>query len=151
MSNPGYKFRKASEKDYNFIYQVKKEAYQSYVEINFGSWDEEKQREYFKAFMDACKEDAYIITFEGNDIGFYNGHLSENKYEIGNIIIVPAYQNRRIGTYILKDIIAQNRGKEITLQYFKQNPAGRLYERLGFKLTGKTAYHYQMTRGKENE
>ena len=150
MSNPGYKFRKASEEDYNFIYQVKKEAYQSYVEINFGSWDEEKQKEYFKSFIDACKE-AYIITFEGNDIGFYNGRLSENEYEIGNICIVPAYQNRGIGTNILKDIIAQNYGKEITLQYFKQNPAGRLYERLGFRIAGETAYHYQMMRGKENE
>ena len=151
MNSQGYEFRKASEEDYEFIYQVKKEAYQNYVEINFGSWDEEKQREYFKAFIDACKEDAYIITLVENDIGFYNGHLSENEYEIGNICIVPAYQNNGIGTKILKDIISQNCGKAITLQYFKQNPVGRLYERLGFKITGETAYHYQMTRGKRNE
>ena len=151
MNNQSYKLRKASEEDYEFIYQVKKEAYQNYVEINFGSWDEEKQREYFRSFISVCKEDAYIITFEGNDIGFYNGHLSENEFEIGNICIVPAYQNKGIGTNILKGIILQNCEKDITLQYFKQNPACKLYERLGFKITGETAYHYQMIRGKENE
>ena len=93
----------------------------------------------------------HLVLLAENDIGFYNGHLSENEYEIGNICIVPAYQNNGIGTKILKDIISQNCGKAITLQYFKQNPVGRLYERLGFKITGETAYHYQMTRGKRNE
>ena len=31
-------------------------------------------------------------------------------------------------------------------KYFKQNPVGKLYERLGFELCGETAYHFQMVR-----
>lgn len=151
MDNQTYGLRLVSETDYEFIYQVKKDAYKKYVEHYFGSWEEDKQREYFKKFMNACKEDAYIITFEGNNIGFYNGCVAEGKYEIGNICIVPAYQNRGIGTSILKDIISQNLGLEICLQYFKQNPVGRLYERLGFRSIGETSYHYQMMREKQNE
>lgn len=150
-NNQVYELRRVSENDYEFIYQVKKDAYQKYVEINFGSWEEEKQKEYFKKFIDGCKEDAYIITLDGKNIGFYNGGATEGKYEIGNLCIIPEYQNRGIGTSILKDIISQNSGLEVRLQYFKQNPVGRLYERLGFKRTGETTYHYQMIKEKQNE
>ena len=146
MDNRIYEFRSASENDYEFIYQVKKDAYKKYVEINFGTWDEERQREYFAKFIEARKESAYIITYEGTEIGFYNGCSEGNSYEIGNICIIPEYQNRGIGTAILRDVLSENVGKEVRLQYFKQNPVGRLYERLGFKLAEETAYHYRMVK-----
>lgn len=144
MSNKEYILRTITEQDYDFIYQVKKEAYQKYVEINFGGWDEEQQQEFFKKFMEAYKEGAYIITVQGTDIGFFNVCQEERIYEIGNICILPEYQNQGIGTAILQDIIEQHADKEIHLQYFKQNPVGRLYERLGFERVGETLYHYQM-------
>ena len=144
MNQQEYNLRKVAESDYAFIYQVKKDAYKKYVEQCFGSWVEEQQKEYFKRFIETYKEGAFIICFEGKDIGFYNGCATENAYEIGNICIVPEYQNRGIGTAVLKDILAENAGKNITLQYFKQNPVGRLYERLGFRLLGETQFHYQM-------
>ena len=118
-----------------------------YVEENYGSWDEDKQRMYFERFINTYKEGAYIITQKGKDIGFYNGSIiSDEQYEVGNICIVPEYQRRGIGSAIIRDIIAENRDKEIKIQYFKQNPVGKLYERLGFELCGETAYHFQMVR-----
>lgn len=53
-----------------------------------------------------------------------------------------------IGTSILRDVLLDNYDKKITIQYFKQNPVGRLYERLGFKLVGETSFHYQMVKEK---
>ena len=144
MSNAKYNLRTITEQDYDFIYQVKKDAYRKYVELNFGVWDEEQQQEFFKKFIEAYKEGAYIITFKGMDIGFYNESQTDSIYEIGNICIFPEYQNRGIGTAILQDVIEKHGHKEIHLQYFKQNPVGRLYERLGFEKCGETAYHYQM-------
>ncbi len=144
MSNQKYELRSVTENDYDFVYQVKRDAYKKYVEMCFGNWDEEQQKEYFKRFMEAYKEGAFIISFDGKDIGFYNGCMIDNKYEIGNICIIPEYQNRGIGTDILKDVLSENSDKEITIQYFKQNPVGRLYERLGFKFLGETQFHYQM-------
>jgi len=140
-----YKFRPLTDSDYNFIYQVKKDAYKNYVEMNFGSWNEEDQQGYFAKFMEAYKDGAVIITKDGIDIGFYNGEVVDDTYEIGNICIIPEYQNRGIGTAILKDILDANRDRTVTLQYFKQNPVGRLYERLGFKVVGETKFHYQMS------
>lgn len=139
-----YGLRTVTEKDYDFIYRVKKNAYIKYVEKNFGEWKDELQQEFFKAFMEKYKEGARIITFQGIDIGFYNDCETEYTYEIGNICIIPEYQNQGIGTAILQDVIEKHADKEIHLQYFKQNPVGRLYERLGFEKCGETAYHYQM-------
>ena len=146
MNNQRYGLRRITENDYDFIYQVKKDAYKKYVEIYFGSWDENQQKEYFKKFIETYQEEAFIITWEGKDIGFYNGCTTETKYEIGNICIIPEYQNKGIGTAILRDLLFENLGKEITLQYFKRNPVGRLYERLGFKLAGETQFHHQMVK-----
>lgn len=139
-----YGLRTITEKDYDFIYRVKKNAYIKYVEKNFGEWKDELQQEFFKAFMEKYKEGARIITFQGIDIGFYNDCETEYTYEIGNICIIPEYQNQGIGTAILQDIIEKHADKEIRLQYFKQNPVGRLYERLGLQRCRETAYHYQM-------
>lgn len=144
MSEKMYVMRAVTEKDYEFIYLVKKNAYKKYVEMNFGEWEENQQKEFFEKFMEAYKEGAYIIQYEGTDIGFFNGCVFEDKYEIGNICIFEEYQNRGIGTTILKDILKEHTGVDVTLQYFKQNPVGRLYERLGFERVGETPYHYQM-------
>ena len=145
-----YKLKKYSDNYYNFVYEVKKEAYKKYVEENFGEWNEEEQKEYFDKFINAVKENAYIIEYENKDIGFYDGETLENgDYEIGNICIIPSYQGKGIGTQILKDIIDQNKDKDIIIQYFKQNPVGKLYERLGFKPYKEKDYHYVMIKTKE--
>ena len=131
--------------DYDFVYEVKKNAYKTYVEECWGSWIEEDQRNYFKNFIEQVKENAYIIQLNGKDIGFYNGEILEDgSYEIGNICIIPEYQGRGIGTEILKDMIELHQQEDIHIQYFKQNPVGNLYRRLGFKENGETKFHYQM-------
>ena len=99
-------------------------------------------------FIETYKEGTYIITLDGCDIGFYNEVDIEEKYEIGNICIIPEYQNRGIGTAILKELLEKNVDKKVTLQYFKSNPVGRLYKRLGFKVVDETEYHYQMLKDK---
>lgn len=145
MKNINYKFRTINREDYNFIYNLKKNAYKEYVEKNWGTWNEQEQKKHFDNFMNQVKDNSYIIQLENKDIGFYNGEILENgTYEIGNIIITPEYQGRGIGTTILKDLLSKNEDKDVVLQYFKQNSVGRLYERLGFIVSGETEYHYQM-------
>ena len=77
--------------------------------------------------------------------GFYHcENLSNGEYEIGNICIIPKFQGKGIGTDILNKLIAENRDKDITLQYFKQNPVGKLYSRLGFEFLEEKPYHIKM-------
>ena len=140
-----YKLVLYTDEYYEFVYNVKKNAYKKYVEQCWGNWDEEKQRKYFDEFIDKVKNDAYIIKYDNQDIGFYNGELiNDNTYEVGNICIIPEYQGKGIGTKILKDKLEENKDRDIEIQYFKQNPVGTLYKRLGFIPNGETEYHYQM-------
>ena len=138
IDNEYHKFKK-------FIYDVKKESYKKYVEECWGKWIEEDQLKYYEKFIESVKDDAWIIQLNGKNIGFYNGALLEDgSYEIGNICIIPEYQGKGIGTKILKDIIEIHKEQDIHIQYFKQNPVGRLYKRLGFVQIGETEFHYKM-------
>ena len=135
---------------YEFIYQVKQTAYKKYVEECWGSWVDEEQRKYYENFINTVKDDTYIIQLNGTDIGFYNGlTLDDGSYEIGNICIMPDYQGKGIGTKVLKDIMELHKEQDLHIQYFKQNPVGRLCERLGFIPNGETDYHYQMIKPSE--
>ncbi len=139
-----------TDEDYEFVYEVKKNAYKKYVEECWGSWIEEDQRSYFEKFITTVKNNAYIIVDGNKKIGFYNGEILDNgNYEVGNICIIPEYQGKGIGTKLLKEKLEENKERDIEIQYFKQNPVGSLYERLGFVKSGETQFHYQMIRQKQ--
>ena len=85
-----------------------------------------------------------------NWYGFYNGkEIDNNIFEIGNICVKPEYQNKGIGTAILKEIIFDNKGQDIKLQVFKINErAIKLYEKMGFEKIDETQTHYIMMKYK---
>ena len=135
--------------DYEFVYEVKKNAYKKYVEECWGAWIEEDQRKYFENFINMARNNAFIIMSGNTKIGFYNGEILENgNYEIGNICIIPEYRCKGIGTKILKDKLEEYKDYDIELQYFKQNPVGNLYKRLGFIPDKEKEFHYTMIKPK---
>ncbi len=139
-----------TDDNYEFVYEVKKNAYKKYVEKCWGAWIEEDQRNYFVKFITTVKPNAFIIMNGDQKIGFYNGEVLENgNYEIGNICIIPEYQGKGIGTKLLKEKLEENKDRDVEIQYFKQNPVGSLYARLGFVPNGETQFHYQMIRPKQ--
>lgn len=141
-----------TDADYEFVYEVKKNAYKKYVEECWGAWIEEDQRKYFENFITAIKDNAFIIVYGDKKIGFYNGELLENgNYEVGNICIIPEYQGKGIGTKILKDKLEEYKNYDIEIQYFKQNPVGNLYKKLGFIPDKEKEFHYTMIKPKTNE
>ena len=87
-----------------------------------------------------------------NQYGFYNGkEIENNTFEIGNICIKPEHQNKGIGTAILKEIIFENKGKNIKLQAFKINErAIKLYEKMGFEKIDENKTHYIMMKYKQH-
>lgn len=130
---------------YEFVYQVKKDAYKNYVIECFGTWDENIQRQYFAKFINQVKNNAYIICYKDKEIGFYNGEILEDGcYEVGNICIIKEYQGMGLGTQLLNYILEINKDRDIKIQYFKQNPVGNLYKRLGFNPYEETLHHYKM-------
>lgn len=142
-----YKLRPYTEADYKFVYQAKKEAYKFYVEKFWGSWDEEKQRSFFADFIKKVQDTLSIIEYEDTSIGLYHGNImDQNTYEIGNIIVVPNYQGKGIGTDILQNVMKKYPNLKMHLQVFKENPAIDLYKRLDFIIVDETRTHYIMER-----
>jgi len=141
------KFRPYDEKDYDFIYEVKKIGYQKYVEEYYGAWNDEQQHEMFKDFLKARKDKIQIIMVDGTPAGFIDGGVTDAKnYEQGNICLLPEFRGKGIGSQILQKVIDENKGKNIKLRVFKSNPAVRLYQRFGFEIVGETNSHFVMVR-----
>lgn len=77
---------------------------------------------------------------------------NERELFLGSLYVIPEMQRRGIGTHILSDLVAQSRltSETLTLAVMKNNPAIRLYERLGFRLTHEDQYKVYM-RGDSSE
>lgn len=67
-----YTFRKYTDKDYEFVYQLKKLCYQKYVEEYYGGWVEDVQRKMFANLMEKDGARSYIIIVNGQEAGFFS-------------------------------------------------------------------------------
>ena len=138
-------FRAATFNDHDFLYNLKKAALKDSIEKVWGPWNEQFQREYFEDHFSL--EGIQIILYNGEDAGAIKISTKEDEIDIDIIEILPRYQNRGIGSFVLEreKRRAINENKNLYLQVLKVNlDAKRLYERLGFQVTGKTEMHYQM-------
>ena len=123
----------ADETHREFSYQVKKAAEGEYITLMFG-WEEDVQRDFHARAWQEQKPD--IITYDGRLIGTIATIESEDCIEIGQFFILPEYQNKRIGTYLLKSILdrADRSGKNVNLKFLRSNPVKSLYVRNGFRV-----------------
>ena len=128
-----------------FSYQVKKAAEGEYITSMFG-WDENVQRSYHSKAWQQQKPD--IIIYDGKPIGTIATIESEDCIEVGQFFILPEYQNKGIGTYLLKSILekADQLGMNVTLRFLKNNPAKSLYVRNGFRIVDTSEILYYMER-----
>ncbi len=81
--------------------------------------------------------DYHIILFDGEPAGRLWVARTPEQIRLLDIAILPEFQNRRIGTYLLRNLIEESEQTGIALRHmiFKLNTqARRFYERLGFQL-----------------
>ncbi len=137
------RFRPATAEDAEFLYRLHRAAMQEYVQQTWG-WEEEWQQRYFQEHFDPAA--SQVVQLGGLDVGVVSIVEQPDRVFIGGIEILPKYQNRGIGTAILRGALdrARRLGKPVALQVLKVNPARALYERLGFTVRGETATHWQM-------
>ena len=146
MENYEYTFRDCTLNDFDFLFNLKKQNFKWYVDKIWG-WDDADQKERLKKDLKEHLEHKHIIIYNNMPIGIYALHITENgDCFINEISILKKYQNKGIGSTILKKQLEKNHQKEIRtiLQVFKDNPAKTLYEQLNFKVYGETETHYQM-------
>jgi len=140
---PAPSFRPAVEADLPFLIALRLET----LARNFErqgiavSADEHRQRVEFR--LDA----ASIIEIDGRAAGLIKVLQDGATWTIEQFQIEPAQQRGGIGTMVLRALIAESRaaGALLRLSVLKQNPAARLYARLGFRTLAETANSYKMT------
>jgi GNAT superfamily N-acetyltransferase len=135
--------RNATYQDEGFLWDLKIASMRRYVEQVYG-WEDKAQRGFFeKGFH---PETIQIIQHDGHDVGMYELQERDDDWFLARIEILPEYQNRGIGTVVIKrmiDAVAAT-DKPFRLQVFKVNPARKLYARMGFIETGETETHILM-------
>ena len=155
-----YSFRNCTLEDFDFLFKLKKENFKWYVDKIWG-WkdndqkeDEDKnthkehnQKERLEQDLKEHLNHKRIILVDDKPVGIYAVHTTQDgDLFINEISILKEYQNKGIGKKILEEQLKENHEKGIRtiLQVFKDNPAKKLYEQLGFKVYGETETHYQM-------
>ena len=139
-----YTLRSATNDDYEFLYQLHRATMKAYIEVIWG-WEESWQREYFQAKWDPTKRN--IIQIEEDDAGVLVIENRQGQYYLGLIEILPEYQGRGVGTAVIQDFLAAAEAQNLpaTLHVLKSNdPARKLYERLGFTIIAEEKHKYKM-------
>lgn len=135
--------RPAGSDDYRFARQVYYDTMRWLIEQLFG-WNQEQED---SKFADQFKlEEARIITADGQNVGWLQTRVSDECLRILQIYVIPAMQNKGIGTRVLRDLIAEARSQQrlTRLSVAKINPAMRLYTAIGFRIVGEDQHKYHM-------
>lgn len=134
----------ATAEDREFMRQVHHRAYHDVVVKQFGDWNEEAQDKFFES--DASNSPHEIILSNGEPCGYFSMEETEEAIELHELVILPEFQGKGIGSKILKEVLEKAKTKNIParLQVLKENKAADLYLRLGFKETGETDTHILM-------
>lgn len=76
---------------------------------------------------------------------YVHPHFAHDEIRIMDIALLPAFRNKGIGSTLINNLLqqAQEKGKRVTIHVEFNNPAQRLYHRLGFSKIGEfnSVYH----------
>ncbi len=87
-----------------------------------------------------------IIQFDGRDLGWVQVIDRWNELFLAQIFVEPEFQRRGIGSSAIRCVTRQAAAKHVpvTLAVIKNNPARRLYMRLGFRTTHEDVFKLYM-------
>ena len=145
-----YTLRECTFDDIDFIFELKKLCLKWYIDIVYG-WDDEIQ--YVKTSNELNRNIDYmkIICIDNISVGVTTFSEEDGCYRVGLTMIHPDYQNKGIGSAVIKDYIklAEKDNKKIIIKTYKDNPAQNLYKRLGFKVYHEDSIHIHLEMNKK--
>lgn len=127
--------RPATEADREFFFATRRDGFRGLVE-ELGAWDDAAERT--KADREFDELPVQIVLEAGEPVGYIAVLHEPDHVFLDELVIVPEAQRRGIGTALVRDVLADAaaRGLPVRLSVLANNPARRLYERLGFRVTG---------------
>ena len=154
-----FSLQKISDADFPFLMEVYRSTRER--ELAIINWSE-IQKDNFIEFQFNAQHSYYLHTFPGIDLFIVKrktdkvGRLyiwrNAEEIRIVDIIILPGFRNRGIGSAILKQLAeeADQKNKILTMHVEKQNPAVDLYVRFGFERIKEEGTHFYMERKPAN-
>jgi ribosomal protein S18 acetylase RimI-like enzyme len=137
--------REAASDDMSFLWELHIASMREYVDATYG-WDDTDQKNRFDTgFRPAGVQ---IIEVDGKPVGMWEMNQQTDPWFLARIAIVPAYQNKGIGSFLITEFLADadSQEQQVALQVLKINPAKSLYERFGFLTYEETDTHSKMLR-----
>ncbi|HXD44376.1 MAG TPA: GNAT family N-acetyltransferase [Pseudolabrys sp.] len=130
-----YELRACLEADADFVVALTETVMCDHAVRTWGRWDPAYHRaEYHRAFG---RLEHSIVICDGTEAGYLAIHRRDEVDYLQWLLLLPAFQNRGIGSAIVSDLIRTAApGKPLQLRVLPVNAgARRLYERLGFAVT----------------
>jgi ribosomal protein S18 acetylase RimI-like enzyme len=138
----------------DFLYRV----YEStrWEELQQAPWSDEQRREFLMMQFQAQHQhyqqhyagaEYQIIEITDQPAGRLYLDYREEEIRIVDIALLPEYRNTGVGTQILKAILAQAEAKQVpvSIHVEKNNPALKLYQRLGFVIKEDLGVYWLMS------
>lgn len=147
--------RPVEEKDNLFIEAVYRSTREK--ELALTNWTEQQKQAFIimqsmaqlADYKKNCPGAVYqIIIYKKQAAGRFYTWENENEIRVIDITLLPAFRGKGIGTHLLKELIEKSNAfqKKISLHVEPDNPALKLYSRLGFVYVKKNGRHYYMER-----
>ncbi len=91
-------------------------------------------------------EDAKVIRAREDDVGLLKLSRADAEWHVHQLQLIPEHQGRGIGNAVLRRVLAEaeQANVAVSLSVMRENPARRLYERLGFAYVGETNQDLKM-------
>jgi ribosomal protein S18 acetylase RimI-like enzyme len=145
LRTQGIEPRPALRTDVCFAFDALRAAMRTYVEATWGAWDDAHQHALFAPSFDLRTH--RILVVAAVDAGV----LAVDAHPLGvtllRLYLLPAFQRRGVGGTVVGALVeaAHAGGLPVDLTVLRANdPARRLYERLGFRTVGETPTHLHM-------
>jgi ribosomal protein S18 acetylase RimI-like enzyme len=93
------------------------------------------QRAHYRRYYPEAQFD--VIEDQGRAVGRLYVHRGAEEIRVMDIALIPDYRNRGLGGELMQRLIAEaaTTSRHISLHVEQENPAQRLYTRLGFRET----------------
>lgn len=146
-------FRPETSDDESFLYRLFVSTREQ--EMRMVPWPDEQKVAFLRMQFDAqtlhyhknySGAEYSIILCNGTPAGRLYLHQQPRDLRIMDIVLAPEYRGSGIGTRLLREILdrAAAAGHSVSIHVEQENPALRLYERLGFRSIGTNGVYFLM-------
>lgn len=134
--------RAAADSDVDWLLELRLATMADYIERSGETLSMDDQRARVLADFDSVR----IVLLASDPVGMIKIVREPDVWRLVQIQFRPEHQGRGLGALLIRQLLqeATRARVPVTLSVLKVNPAKRLYDRLGFRVTGESPGSYQM-------